>query len=353
MTRDAFRTAAEEAGFEVCGFARAGTPPHAAALQQWLEDGFHGAMEWMRRTVDERCQPEQLLPGVQTVIVLGKNYYHADEPDPATGPARGVIARYARGGDYHEVLRPRLEQLAAQLDALGGNQRVFIDGGPVLERDWAAASGVSWHGKSTMGLHPKLGTWFFLSVILTTMEFEPDEPLPDRCGRCTRCIDACPTQAIVAPYQLDARRCLSYLTIENKGPIPEEFRRALGGRIFGCDDCLDACPWNRFARSSRDAALLPRRALTNRPLRDFLTLDDRQFKELFHGSPILRAKRRGFLRNVCVALGNIGDESDLPALELARNEVEPLVREHAAWAHAEILRRQSAVHQPRCSTESR
>jgi epoxyqueuosine reductase len=202
-----------------------------------------------------------------------------------------------------------------------------------------------------MAIHPELGTWFFLATILTTLEFAPDPPLPDRCGRCTRCIDACPTQAITAPYRLDARRCLSYLTIENKGPIPEEFRRALGDRIFGCDDCLDACPWNRFATASRDARLQPRPDLLQRPLRDFLSLDDRAFKDLFRDSPILRAKRRGFLRNVCVALGNTGDAEDLPALTLALDDPEELVREHAAWAIAEIGRRTG--HQPRCSTESR
>jgi epoxyqueuosine reductase len=225
------------------------------------------------------------------------------------------------------------------LTEAGGTQRVYIDSGPVLERDWAAACGISWHGKSTMGIHPELGTWFFLSVILTTLDFAPDAPLPDRCGRCTRCIDACPTQAITAPYQLDARRCISFLTIENKGPIPEEFREAMGDRIFGCDDCLDACPWNRFAQASRDAALQPRHAILGKPLRDFLSLDDAQFKALFLGSPILRAKRRGFLRNVCVALGNTGTAEDLPALHLAMEDHEPLVREHAAWAVDKILRR--------------
>jgi epoxyqueuosine reductase len=224
----------------------------------------------------------------------------------------------------------------------GGTQRCFVDSGPVLERDWAAACGVSWHGKSTMGIHPELGTWFFLSVILTTLQFEPDSPLPDRCGRCTRCIDACPTQAITAPYQLDARRCISFLTIENKGPIPEEFREAMGDRIFGCDDCLDACPWNRFAQASRDAALQPRPEIVGKPLRDFLALDEAQFKTLFRGSPILRAKRRGFLRNVCVALGNVGTNDDLPALSTAMEDQEPLVREHAAWAVGKIRQRQPA-----------
>lgn len=352
VSPEAFRDCAREAGFAVCGFASAGSPPHAEALHRWLDDGFHAGMDWMHRTAAERSDPTLLLPGVRTVIVLAKNYATSDPPPPAAAAARGVVARYARGRDYHDVLRPRLEHLAASLEASGGRQRVFIDGGPVLERDWAAASGVSWHGKSTMAIHPKLGTWFFLSVILTTLEFEPDAPQPDRCGRCTRCIEACPTRAIVAPYRLDARRCLSYLTIENKGPIPEEFRRPLGARIFGCDDCLDACPWNRFARASHDASMQPQKEILQTPLRDFLALDERQFKDLFRGSPILRAKRRGFLRNVCVALGNTGDAGDLAALTRAAGDADPLVAEHASWAIDEIGRRLAGAHQPRCSTES-
>lgn len=339
MSEDEFRAAARCREFELCGFARAGRPAHADALERWLADGRHGDMAWMERTRGERADPAKLLPGVRTVIVLGKNYFQPDPPAGDPSAARGRFARYAWGADYHEILLPRLHQLACLLESHGGRQRVFVDGGPVLERDWAAAAGVSWHGKSTMGIHPQLGTWFFLSVILTTLEFAADKPLPDRCGRCTRCITACPTGAITAPYQLDARKCLSYLTIENKGPIPLEFRRALGDRIFGCDDCLDACPWNRFAVASRDARLQPRQEILSRPLRDFLALDVRQFKELFRDSPVLRAKRRGFLRNVCVALGNTGTAADLPALERALGDEEPLVREHARWARDEIRAR--------------
>jgi epoxyqueuosine reductase len=298
-------------------------------------------MEWMQRTAEERGNPQRVLPGVRTVVVLATNYFHDDLPSTMQP---GRIARYAWSNDYHEVIRPRLERLAESMTEAGGTQRCFVDSGPVLERDWAAACGVSWPGKSTMGIHPELGTWFFLSVILTTLEFAPDAPLPDRCGRCTRCIDACPTQAITAPYQLDARRCISFLTIENKGPIPEEFREAMGDRIFGCDDCLDACPWNRFAQASRDAALQPREDILTKPLREFLALDDGAFKALFRGSPILRAKRRGFLRNVCVALGNTGTRADLPALQTAAADAEPLVREHALWAIDRIAAREKLSH---------
>lgn len=341
--KEAVILAIREQGFAACGFARAGVAPHADALVRWLDGGNHATMEWMRRTLDERTDPSRLLPGVRTVIVLASNYLtDASSPKPADGAARGIISRYAQIDDYHIWLPPRMQAVATVLERGGGVQKCFIDGGPVLERDWAGASGVSWHGKSAMGIHPKLGTWFFLSVILTTLEFEPDQPLPDRCGSCTRCIEACPTQAITAPLHVDARRCISFLTIENKGAIPMEFRKAIGARIFGCDACLDACPWNRFAQASRDARLHPRAGL-DRPLRDFLSLDNKSFKEQFRDSPILRAKRRGFLRNVCVALGNTGNADDLPALENALNDPEELVREHAAWAIEQIKKSEKSA----------
>ena len=351
MKKETLCAEALRLGFDLCRVARAAAAPHADALESWLQNGHHATMDWMRRTAEERSDPRKLLPGVASVVVLATNYYRAAPAEPAEDAGR--IARYAWGADYHDVLGARLRALAATMESSGGQQRCFVDGGPVLERDWAAACGVSWHGKSTMGIHPQLGTWFFLSVILTTLELEPDVPLPDRCGRCTRCIDACPTGAIDQPYHLDARRCISYLTIENKGPIPEEFRVAMGDRIFGCDDCLDACPWNRFARESRDALLAPSADILGKPLREFLRLDEAAFKSLFRGSPILRAKRRGFLRNVCVALGNKGTACDLPALRIASGDHEPLVREHAQWAIARIEARATAPHQPRSSTESR
>lgn len=351
MTKETLRDEALRLGFDHCGVTAASRAPHADALDSWLLNGHHATMEWMQRTSEQRADPTTLLPGASSVIVLATNYYR--EAEQNSDAQTGRIARYAWGADYHDVITPRLRALSETLAMAGGEQRYFVDGGPVLERDWAASSGVTWHGKSTMGIHPRMGTWFFLSVILTTLEFEPDSPLPDRCGRCTRCIDACPTGAIDKPYSLDARRCISFLTIENKGPIPEEFREAMGDRIFGCDDCLDACPWNRFARASRDAQLLPADHILKTPLREFLALDDARFKSLFAGSPILRAKRRGFLRNVCVALGNKGTADDLPALLSAREDKEPLVREHADWAIQRIKARGEQSHQPRCSTESR
>jgi epoxyqueuosine reductase len=233
----------------------------------------------------------------------------------------------------------KLSDLDEILTAADGRQKIYVDTGPVLERDFAAEAGIGWHGKSTMLLNRELGTWFFLGEILTTLELPPDAPQVDRCGSCTRCIDACPTGAITAPHQLDARRCISYLTIELKGSIPLEFRPLMGDRIYGCDDCLDACPWNRFARVSRESAFAARPAVAQMRLRDFLALNDEQFREMFRGSPIKRIKRRGFLRNVCVALGNVGTRDDLPALAGAVRDREALIVEHATWAIEKIQSR--------------
>ena len=212
----------------------------------------------------------------------------------------------------------------------------------MLERDFASDAGVGWNGKSTVQIHRRLGTWFFLAEIITTLELEPDERSPDHCGKCTACIDCCPTEAITAPRRLDALRCISYLTIENKGAIPEEFRVAVGDRIFGCDDCLDVCPWNRFAKESNETAFAAREFVNQIPLREFLRLDDAGFRELFRKSPVKRIRRHRFLRNVCVALGNIGDADDLPDLELATADPEPLVAEHARWAIEQIRLRGGA-----------
>ncbi|HMJ26100.1 MAG TPA: tRNA epoxyqueuosine(34) reductase QueG, partial [Pyrinomonadaceae bacterium] len=223
--------------------------------------------------------------------------------------------------------------------ARGGVQKCYVDTGPVLERDHAGEAGTGWHGKSTMLLDAKLGTWFFLAEILTTLELAPDSPQPARCGSCTRCITACPTGAITAPHHLDARRCISYLTIELKGAIPLELRPLIGDRIYGCDDCLDACPWNRFAEASRESAFAARTSTTGMVLRDYLGLSGEEFRTLFRRSPIKRIKRRGFLRNVCVALGNVGSADDLPALGKAAYDPEPLIAEHAAWAINRIRER--------------
>jgi epoxyqueuosine reductase len=335
VTKEEFRQTAAQSGFALCRFAAAGPAPHAEALARWLDDEYHGEMGWMKRTQPERSDPALLLPGVRTVIVLAVNYFHPDPPPADPPAAHGRIARYARSEDYHEVIGPRLATLCDLLAARGGTQRHFVDGGPVLERDWADACGVSWHGKSTMAIHPELGTWFFLAAILTTLDFEPDPPIADRCGRCTRCIDACPTQAITGPYRLDARRCISYLTIELPGSIPEELRPLIGNRVYGCDDCQLACPWNKFAR----AATLPdfdvRHGLDRATLVELFAWTEADFDQRHAGSAIRRTGYPRWLRNIAVGLGNARSSPEvIAALQARADHPDPVVREHVAWALA-------------------
>ena len=271
--------------------------------------------------------------------MLALNYWQGAIAPKAFGASTGRIARYAWGDDYHDVIAAKLDKIDNFLREFGGEQKCYVDTGPILERDHAAQAGIGWHGKSTMLIDERLGTWFFLAEILTTLELSPDPTTRDRCGKCERCINACPTGAITAPHRLDARRCISYLTIELKGSIPLEFRPLIGNRIFGCDDCLDACPWNRFAKVSRESAFSAQRSTIGMALRDYLGLSEAEFRNLFRNSPIKRIKRRGFLRNVCVAMGNIGTVEDLAALERAAADPEPLIAEHAAWATKRIRER--------------
>jgi len=356
-------TLARELGFDLCRFARADAPEHATQFRDWLDRGEGGEMTYLARNAEKRCDPQQVLPEAKTVIVLAFNYFQgepvraavsaadsvaagvspANPPkiaaDTAAPTSAGRIARYAWGDDYHHLIEKKLAVFDDFLRRYGGTQKCYVDSGPMLERDHAAAAGVGWHGKSTMLLNRQLGTWFFLAEILTTLEFAPDPPQKNYCGRCTRCIDACPTGAITAPHQVDARRCISYLTIELKGPIPVGLRPMIGDRIYGCDDCLDACPWNRFAKVSRETAFAMRREVAAMKLRDYLSLDAEKFRRLFRDSPVKRTKRRGLLRNVCVALGNVGTKDDLPALEKAAADAEPLIAEHAQWAIGRIRER--------------
>jgi epoxyqueuosine reductase len=326
-------------GFDSCRVAVCSPPPHADQFDDWLSAGAHGEMEYMARGEEKRRDPQKILPGAKSVIVLALNYFQGVEMRRSQTAATGRVARYAWGDDYHDVIAAKLDKIDIFLRELGGQQKCYVDTGPILERDHAAAAGIGWHGKSTMLIDEKLGTWFFLAEILTTLELPADKPARDRCGTCERCITACPTGAITAPHKLDARRCISYLTIELKSSIPLELRPLIGDRIFGCDDCLDACPWNRFAQVSHESEFAARASTAALSLRDYLALDEPEFRNLFRKSPIKRLKRRGFLRNVCVALGNIGTSEDLPALREAALDSEPLIAEHADWAIEQILER--------------
>ncbi|MDX6765501.1 MAG: tRNA epoxyqueuosine(34) reductase QueG [Candidatus Methylacidiphilales bacterium] len=317
-------------GFDHCAVASVETLEYGGYFLRWLEEGKQGSMAWLARDPLRRLDPAQVQPGARSVVMLALNYYQ----DPL--PGRGRMARYALGRDYHDLMLPRLERLASWMEELGGRQRVYVDTGPVLEKVWAARAGLAWQGKSTMAIHPRSGTWFFLGTLLTTLAFPPDPPMKDHCGSCTRCIDACPTGAIHAPYQLDARRCIAYLTIEHPGDIPEEFRSLIGDRVYGCDDCLEVCPWNRWARATQEAGFQER----PRPdLAEMLDWKPEDFDHHFRGSPVRRLKLPRWKRNLCVVLGNIGTMSDLPALERAAAGDDPMVARHARWA-VEKLRTQ-------------
>jgi epoxyqueuosine reductase len=339
--RSAVVTLAAKLGFDSCRIARCEQPRHTAEFTKWLRNGAAGEMHWIERSEEKRRDPQMVLAGARSVIVFALNYWQGKQAEKNKFDATGKIAHYARGDDYHEVIEKKLERIDQLLRTHGGIQKRYVDTGPVLERDFAAEAGIGWHGKSTMLIDAQLGTWFFLAEIFTTLELPPDPPQRDRCGSCTRCISACPTGAITQPHHLDARRCISYLTIELKGSIPIELRPLIGDRIYGCDDCLSACPWNRFARASHENAFAARPAVAGMKLRDFLRLDEIQFQTLFRRSPIKRIKRRGFLRNVCVALGNVGTDSDLEALEVAARDPDPLISEHAEWALGRIQERRS------------
>ena len=333
------RQRARELGFDDCRFTAAAPPAGAADFQNWLAEKNHGEMAWLERNADKRVEPQKVLPGAKSVICLAASYHFENRQSAIGNRKWGEIARYARFADYHEVLGERLKALANHIDLVAGRKvrsLWYVDTGPVLERDLARRAGLGFVGKHTNLISRRLGNWIFLAEILTTLELEPDAPEKNHCGSCTRCITACPTNAITAPFQLDARKCISYLTIELKGAIPEAFRRAIGSRIYGCDDCLAVCPWNKFARAGSLMQPHARPDLAQPDLLELLRLDDAQFKARFAGTPILRTKRRGLLRNVGVALGNVGDETALPDLKKAATDPEPLIAEHARWAVAEI-----------------
>jgi epoxyqueuosine reductase len=336
---------ARQLGFDLVGAAPAVPPATAGPFVAWLENGFHGQMAYLARpdAVARRQNPDQILPGVRTVLAVASNYHTLPLPaEIRDDPARGIVASYAWGDDYHQVLTPRLHELGTFVQAeMGGTVacRAYVDTGPVLERDLAVRAGLGFVGKNTNLIHPGLGSWLFLGELLLTAELTPEGPAAGEgtCGRCTRCLDACPTAAFVAPYVLDARRCISYLTIELKGPIPRDLRPLLGHRIFGCDICQEVCPWNRrFAQLTVEASFHARPDAIAPHLLDLMALDDEAFRRRFRGSPLERAKRRGLLRNAAVALGNWGDPTANPALARALGDGEPLVRGHTAWALGRI-----------------
>jgi epoxyqueuosine reductase len=344
--KDKIKERARELGFDDCRITTSRPPDSAAQFQQWLTEEWHGEMAYLARNADKRVEPEKVLTAAKSIITLAVSYEAGDSPVDSSHASRithqGTIARYARFNDYHNIIGERLKLLTELVNQCGGEGTQslwYVDTGPFLERDLAQRAGLGFIGKHTNLISRTLGNWIFLSEIITSLELEPDEAEINHCGTCSRCITACPTQAIRAPFQLDARRCISYLTIELKGSIPVELRPLIGNRIYGCDDCLAVCPWNRFARQGEMMSAYARPDLAAPNLIELLSLDESGFKRKFAGTPMLRTKRRGLLRNVCVALGNVGEQSAIPALEKAANDPEPLISEHAQWATNQIRKR--------------
>ena len=339
-TRSAkIKSAAQELGFELVGISPVKLPPHGESFARWLRDGFAGELGYMSRTEALRRDPHELVPWAKSIISVGMNYFTPHGRPKDSNSAEGWISRYAWGDDYHDLMKARLEKLLDTVRALCGEAiegRAFVDSGPVLERDFAGVAGLGWVGKNTQLISPKRGSWFFLGELFVDLPLDYDRPMRDRCGQCDLCLKACPTQAFVGPYVLDARRCISYLTIELKGAMPRHLRPLVGNHIFGCDICQEVCPYNVKAQATAEAAFGPRAGLHAPQLIPLLSMTEAQFRERFRGSPILRAKRRGFLRNVAVALGNLKSQEAVPALIAALDDTEPLVRGHAAWALGEI-----------------
>ena len=339
---EAIRGEAERLGFAACGFARADAADAAGIdLQRWLEAGHHGTMGWMEERADQRVSPLALWPKAKSAIALGMSYAPAGDPMAlADHPELARISVYAQGGDYHKTVKKALKVLARFIvDRAPSELKVFVDTAPVMEKPLAQAAGIGWQGKHTNLVSREHGSWLFLGVILTSLELEPDAPASDgvHCGTCRRCLDICPTQAFDGPHRIDARRCISYLTIEHDGPIPEEFRSAIGTRIYGCDDCLAVCPWNRFAdAAAANRAFLPRAELAAPRLADLLALDDAGFREMFAGSPIKRIGVKRMIRNCLIAAGNSGDSGLAAAVRPHLGDPDPVIAEAAQWALARL-----------------
>ncbi len=332
---------ARENGFDLVGISPVVPPPHGDSFTEWLRRGFAGEMEYLERGANKRLHPGHFLPWAKSIVSVALNYYvplhREDVPEDGI---RGWISRYAWGDDYHQIIEDRLADLLAKIRAEAGPSvegRAYVDTGPVLEREYSSLAGIGWIGKNTTIIHPRRGSWFFLGELFLSLELEPDRSIRDRCGGCDLCIRACPTGALVGPYLLDSRRCISYLTIELKGSMPRDMRPLVGDHIFGCDICQDVCPYNVKARPSAEAGFWPREGEHGPELIPLLSLTEEQFRRRFKGSPIRRAKRRGLLRNVAVALGNLKRAEAVPALtQSLLEEPESLVRVHVAWALGQI-----------------
>ena len=341
LPADLITREATAAGFTVVGSASLAALGDTAGerLRAFLDLGRHGDMDWLEAKADRRRHPNAMWAEARSAIVLGLSYAPDDDPLRFLAePARASISVYATRRDYHDVVKPRLKRVARALQAAsGGDVKVFVDTAPLMEKPLAALAGIGWQGKHTNLVSREHGSWLYLGVILTSAEIAPDNAEGDHCGSCRRCLDSCPTNAFPAPYQLDARRCISYLTIEHKGPIPREFRAAIGNRIYGCDDCLAACPWNKFAVAARDQQLAIRPETIGPPLADLLRLDDATFRQRFAGTPIRRSGLARFLRNTLIAAGNSGDAALVPLVELLLAHDERLVRGAAVWALSQLV----------------
>jgi epoxyqueuosine reductase len=339
---EAIRAEAARLGFAVCGFARAdAADPAGLDLKRWLEAGHQGTMGWMESRAHHRVSPLALWPEAKSAIALGMSYAPARDPLAlAAHPELARISTYAQGGDYHKTVKKALKALARFIvEQAPSELKVFVDTAPVMEKPLAQAAGIGWQGKHTNLVSREHGSWLFLGVILTSLELEPDQPAEQgvHCGSCTRCLSACPTQAFIGPHRIDARRCISYLTIEHDGPIPHDLRTSMGNRIYGCDDCLAVCPWNRFAdAAAANRAFLPRAELAAPRLGDLLSLDDAAFREMFAGSPIKRIGVKRMLRNCLIAAGNSRERALAPSVRRHLADPDPVIAEAAQWALAQL-----------------
>lgn len=343
--RHRIRDKALELGFDAIGFAPANlTPKIADDLYAFCEAGLHGDMGWIADRRELRSHPQKLWPEAKSVIALALSYGGSDPYADANDPQSGRISIYARNKDYHDVIKKKLREMARFISAMDkGQLKFFVDTAPIMEKPLAQIAGLGWQGKHTNLVSRQLGSWFFLSIILTDFEIEPDEKEIDHCGSCQQCLDICPTQAFLAPHRLDARRCISYLTIEHKGPIDFALRPLLGNRIYGCDDCLAICPWNKFATSSKELSLQERPELQKPLLKEWGQWDDSQFRHFFSGSPIKRIGRNRFIRNILYAIGNSKDDDFVPLIQPLLRDSSPLVRSAAVWAIGQLLSFEKAL----------